>query len=172
MSLLGRVGLYLPQDIRFSVGEDLLCLEKWIEDPKLRYAFSMFDFHEAEHSSLILWNLYIGWRSSLTLLCDGRPAGMAVLYLNHFQGKSKQCLFCIIVDPRCRGRGLGRRLLSSLINVARHHFKIKLLHLEVFEQNPAIRLYERMGFVRYGIENDFLRDDGVSMNKILMEKVL
>lgn len=51
------------------------------------------------------------------------------------------------VDPRYRGRGIGQRLLNALIDLAASR-GVARLSLSVEGDNPALRLYERAGFVR------------------------
>lgn len=51
------------------------------------------------------------------------------------------------VDPRYRGRGIGAQLLDSLIDLAASR-GVARLSLSVESDNPALRLYERTGFVR------------------------
>lgn len=49
------------------------------------------------------------------------------------------------VDPDNRGRGLGTAMLDSLIQIARKQ-QIRALSLSVQSDNPAVRLYRRIGF--------------------------
>ena len=51
------------------------------------------------------------------------------------------------VDPRYRGRGIGALLLDSLIGLAASS-GVGRLSLSVEGDNPALRLYERAGFLR------------------------
>lgn len=60
--------------------------------------------------------------------------------------------------PAYRGRGIGTRLLTSVIAEADSAGKPVSIHVEVF--NPARRLYERLGFVQ-------IEDKGVYL---LMER--
>ena len=55
----------------------------------------------------------------------------------------------IAVAPEARGRGVGTQLLVALIEHARDD-GIDALSLSVEADNPALRLYERLGFVRVG----------------------
>ena len=55
----------------------------------------------------------------------------------------------VAVKRSARGRGVGRRLLEELVKRA-HSNGISALSLSVEADNPAVRLYERMGFVRVG----------------------
>ncbi|OGN54000.1 MAG: hypothetical protein A2098_03310 [Chlamydiae bacterium GWF2_49_8] len=72
-----------------------------------------------------------------------------------------------------RGKGIGRRLLKEIEELAKEMFQIEILHLEVYEGNPAIHLYERAGFKRYGIEKHFIKEkEGQYRAKIMMQKEL
>ncbi len=72
-------------------------------------------------------------------------------------------LLNIAVDPACRRRGLGRRLLQEVVREARRH-GLPWVVLEVRVSNePAQRLYEAFGFRRvqrlpayYGDEDAWL----------------
>jgi ribosomal-protein-alanine N-acetyltransferase len=85
----------------------------------------------------------------------GRLAGAVVFVTTQMQGYiPENILLFICVDPNLRGQGLGRRLI--LRGLARCQGQIKL-HVE--PDNPAKRLYERLGFVH---KYDELRHAGVS----------
>ena len=107
-----------------------------------------------------LWISYAKQQAVLTALWDGIPCGIANLYLQPYKKLAHQCLFAIIVDEKYRGKGVGTNLLNALILMAKNTFHIELLHLEVYEGNPARRLYERMGFKQYGIQRHFIKDQG------------
>jgi GNAT superfamily N-acetyltransferase len=57
------------------------------------------------------------------------------------------------VVERMRGRGVGRALMVALIERARSA-GAPALSLSVEFENPAARLYERLGFVRVGVVGD------------------
>ncbi len=57
------------------------------------------------------------------------------------------------VRPNARRRGVGTALLDALIEQA-HREGLPGLSLSVEEDNPALRLYERAGFVRNGREDN------------------
>jgi ribosomal protein S18 acetylase RimI-like enzyme len=50
----------------------------------------------------------------------------------------------IALMPECRGAGIGSRLLHQLLDRARAANKPVTIHVEAF--NPALRLYQRLGF--------------------------
>jgi ribosomal-protein-alanine N-acetyltransferase len=63
----------------------------------------------------------------------------------------------LCVRPASQHRGLGRRMLAHLIELARQRLA-KTVCLEVRVSNfPAHRLYQSMGFKEIGIEKDYYR---------------
>ncbi len=60
------------------------------------------------------------------------------------------------VVPACRGRGIGRSLLTAVVDEARRQ-EVRALGLSVSKRNlRARRLYEQAGFVVVGTEGDSL----------------
>jgi ribosomal protein S18 acetylase RimI-like enzyme len=67
--------------------------------------------------------------------------------------RHKAKLFGMYVRPPYRGQGLGRQLVESALTHARQRPGVKLVQLTVTETNaPAVALYERCGFLRFGVE--------------------
>ncbi len=64
----------------------------------------------------------------------------------------------IVVDPAYRGKGIGTRLFSSLIEFGNTE-KYSTIRLDVIDTNPGARkLYERLGFYEEKTERfEFLR---------------
>jgi ribosomal protein S18 acetylase RimI-like enzyme len=74
------------------------------------------------------------------------------------------------VRPQARNRGVGRRLVEAVMEVARRR-GVELLQLAVVSDNePARRLYARLGFVEYGIEKKSLKQGGRYTDEVLMVK--
>jgi len=74
----------------------------------------------------------------------------------------------MMVRPAWRGRGIAQALLLECIAGARAA-GIEALTLSVTAGNgSAERLYDRMGFVRYGLLEDAIREGGRSHDKALM----
>jgi ribosomal-protein-alanine N-acetyltransferase len=61
------------------------------------------------------------------------------------------------VDPAYQGRGVGRRVLDELLNIADGG----VVHLEVRTDNdPAIALYRSVGFAAIGLRRRYYRVSG------------
>jgi GNAT superfamily N-acetyltransferase len=83
---------------------------------------------------------------------DGRPVGAA--WYRTFSADEPGYGFLdegtpeisIAVEPEQRGRGVGTALLRALCRRAKRD-GLEALSLSVERENPALRLYERIGFV-------------------------
>lgn len=65
-------------------------------------------------------------------------------------------LLLIAVEPDLRERGLGAKLLAMLVEDARGRGAERLF-LEMREGNPALGLYERIGFAPIGRRKEYYR---------------
>jgi L-amino acid N-acyltransferase YncA len=80
--------------------------------------------------------------------------------------------FSIYVGREARGTGVGRMLLSALIERARELGYHKLV-LAAFPQNEAgMRLYTRFGFREVGIYREQGLLDGAWVDVVIMERLL
>jgi ribosomal protein S18 acetylase RimI-like enzyme len=91
---------------------------------------------------------------SLLAFVDGEPAGLAnaVLGFSTFAARPLLNLHDLVVAAAYRGRGIGRRLLARLDDVARERGCCKLT-LEVLDGNDAAQaLYRRCGYAPYALD--------------------
>ncbi len=66
-----------------------------------------------------------------------------------------------IGDAQDRGQGYGREAVTLLLGFGFGELNLRRITLSVFSYNaPALRLYERLGFVREGTFRAFLQRDG------------
>ena len=66
-----------------------------------------------------------------------------------------------IGDAAHRGQGYGSEALGLMLRFAFHELNLHRIQLTVFSYNlRAIRLYERLGFVREGVLREYLHRDG------------
>jgi ribosomal protein S18 acetylase RimI-like enzyme len=146
-------------------------LKKWLQEPEVLRWFPMTDEREID-DAVKFWMSFVPMGACLTAEWNGVPCGMANLYIPIYKKTVHQCLFSIIVSEMYRNKGVGRSLLEQLEKLAKEQFHIELLHLEVYAGNPAVHLYEKRGFVRYGSQRRFIKEDGQYIDKILMQKRL
>jgi len=80
--------------------------------------------------------------------------------------------FSVYVEREWRGKGVGRRLLDRLIELAREIGYHKMV-LSTFPFNePGVALYERLGFRRVGVYREQGMLDGKWVDTLIMEKLL
>ncbi len=143
-------------EIRYSTVEDGQYLKEWLSDPTVSRWFPMNDSVETEDATM-RWISFARYHCSLTAVIDGKPVGLTTLYLQPYKNLAHQCEFGIIVAPDCRAMGIGSHLLNSLMHMAKERFKIEVLHLQVYADNPAIRLYRRFGFTEFGRQTHWVK---------------
>lgn len=158
--------------IRFSKKQDAPYLLQWFQEPGVLRWFPLSDKREIEDAVRVSLN-YAEGKAALTATLEDIPVGFANLYINTYEKLAHQCLFFILVDAQHRNKGIGSKLIREMEVLAKEQFHIELLHLEVYEGNPAIALYERLGYVRYGFQPKFLKEEGgIYRGKIFMQKFL
>ena len=160
-----------PIQVRYAEPEDQPLLIEWLLQPGVLQWFPLNDVKEVE-DAVRLWMGYMKHQAVLTAMYDGVPCGNAVLYIQPYPKLAHQSLFAIIIDEKYRGRGVGTRLIEELIRLGQEQFHLELIHLEVYEGNPAIHLYRKMGFTEYGVHPHFVKQEGHYLSKILMQKTL
>jgi ribosomal protein S18 acetylase RimI-like enzyme len=85
------------------------------------------------------------------VLVEGEPAGR--LYVE--RGELQIRVIDIAIARAYRGRGAGTALLAGVLAEASAARKVVELHVE--RNNPALRLYRRLGFVQTGEVPPYLR---------------
>jgi ribosomal protein S18 acetylase RimI-like enzyme len=117
-----------------STREQELARVPWSAEEKasfLRMQFAAQDAHYRQH--------YIGATYDIILI-GGEAAGRLYLYRTAREIR----VMDIALLPDFRGKGIGERVLRDVFAEADRDGKIVSIHVE--HENPARRLYERLGF--------------------------
>jgi ribosomal protein S18 acetylase RimI-like enzyme len=117
-----------------STREEELQLVDWSDDQKTAFVRMQFDAQDAyyrEHYSPATFDV---------VEVDGEPVGR--LYVARWEDEIR--IMDIALLPEFRGAGVGTRLLRELLTEGAREGKRVSIHVE--KQNPALRLYERLGF--------------------------
>lgn len=81
----------------------------------------------------------------------------------------KAFIWSMYISPEHRGKGTGRALLLEALKLARSVPALLQVNLGVNASNvPAIRLYESVGFKRYGLEAGAISIDGALHDELHM----
>lgn len=99
---------------------------------------------------------------------------VGVAHLTYAKGRKqahKGTIQGFFVEPHWRHRGIGAALMTAVIDLARD--KVEQLHLTVVQTNAsAIALYQRFGFVTYGVEPRALKSERGYVYELLMSLLL
>ncbi len=117
-----------------STREDELALTDWEDAQKdafLRMQFDAQHRHYTEHYANASFQV---------ILVDGEPAGR--LYVARWPEEIR--IVDIALLPEYRRGGIGTRLLQDVLTEGSEEGKRVSIHVERF--NPALRLYQRLGF--------------------------
>jgi len=158
--------------IRATVESDLPHLVQWLMKGDILQWFPMLNQAEIE-DNMRIWSAYSKLGASLTAELNKEPVGLALLYIQPYKKLAHQCLFAIVVAPSHRGQGIGTQLMQALMKHGKEKFHLEMLHLEVYEGNPAIALYQKLGFTEFGSQKRFIKEGpGLYRGKIMMQKHL
>ena len=102
---------------------------------------------------------------------DGRAVGMAGLHVK--RGKLRHGgEIGMMIHDQFQGRGLGRRLLEALLDIADNHLGLIRVELEVLADNVrAIKLYESFGFEHEGRKRKAVFRHGRHADLLMMGRV-
>jgi RimJ/RimL family protein N-acetyltransferase len=101
---------------------------------------------------------------------SGRLVGATGVYRDRHRKMSHRArIWGVYVTPVARGRGLGARIMSAAMDIARSWPGITSAGLSVsVRSEEARRLYERLGFKPWGVEPGALMLDGRAYDEIHM----
>jgi ribosomal protein S18 acetylase RimI-like enzyme len=128
-----------------STREEELALVPWSDEQKAAFVAMQFaaqSAHYAQH--------YTGMSSDV-ILVDGEPAGRLLVA----RWPEEIRIVDIALLPAFRGRGAGSALLRDLMDEATRAAKPLSIHVE--RDNPALVLYQRLGFEQVGQTGVHLR---------------
>ncbi|MBP1871120.1 putative acetyltransferase [Ensifer adhaerens] len=102
---------------------------------------------------------------------DDRIVGMAGLHRNKGR-RYHSAMLGISVDDNHRGEGIGKALLTALIDAADNWLGISRIELTVFTDNEAaIALYRKAGFEHEGTHRAYALRNGVLADVIAMARI-
>lgn len=114
---------------------DEMALTGWPPAEQRAFVDSQFDAQAAHYA-----RYFPGHRTSI-IVVDGQDAGRLIV---DREGSPELHLMDIALLAAARGRGTGTQVLQSLLDEAAAAGRPVLLHVEF--NNPAARLYQRLGF--------------------------
>jgi putative acetyltransferase len=102
---------------------------------------------------------------------DGRVVGMAGLHRKPGK-RSHSAEIGMMVRDQFQGRGLGRRLLERLLDIADNQLGLTRVELEVMADNVrAIKLYEASGFEHEGRKRKAIKRRQSHVDLLVMSRL-
>lgn len=68
--------------------------------------------------------------------------------------------FSLYIGPKFHGLGYGTKALKELLKVGFNRYPLNSIWGEVFDNNPAMKIFEKIGFAKEGIRKEFYFRDG------------
>ncbi|MFF9187436.1 GNAT family N-acetyltransferase [Streptomyces rochei] len=98
---------------------------------------------------------------------DGEVLGEVVLHA--WVPEERSCTFRTLIGARGRGRGIGTEATRLIVGYAFEELGLHRVQLDAYAFNDrALRVYEKVGFVREGVRREVERRDGVWVDEVLM----
>ena len=90
----------------------------------------------------------------VTAEIDGKEVGRAYLYLmnNDLHKRPFGFMEDVFVNEDCRGKGVGKKLVTEVIEKAKENDCYKLVCTSRYGKEKVHMLYEKLGFKDYGKE--------------------
>jgi L-phenylalanine/L-methionine N-acetyltransferase len=155
--------------IRALEMDDCAAIAQLISLPKVRWGTLRLPF--ANHEQVRKWIEGNPDRTSLVAVLDGQVVGNAGLI--RLQGRQLHVarIGLCVHDDYC-GRGIGSALVGALVEAADNWLDLRRLELTVFVDNePAIRLYKKFGFVIEGTRRADAFRGGVYADSYSMARI-
>jgi RimJ/RimL family protein N-acetyltransferase len=103
------------------------------------------------------------------LKLDTRVIGHIELNNIDYRNRAATVSKVLVGDPAVRGQGFGEQMLRELVKIAFEELQLHRLQLFVFDFNqPAIRCYQKVGFVLEGHLRDYRKVQNGYWSSILM----
>jgi len=158
-------------DIRYSQVEDGEYLKKWLMSPGMLHHFPMGDEKEVD-MMVKNWIGFSRFKCSLTAVFRKQPVGIATLFLMPYLKVVHHSMLYFIVDPEFQGHGIGTALIRNIKHLAKNYFRVEGIHFDVFEDSPALSLLKKNGFHEICRQENFVKEDGTYLARVLVEAKL
>jgi GNAT superfamily N-acetyltransferase len=155
-------------DIRYSEIEDGEYLKNWLLETENQKWFPMSLPQEIEDSSKN-WIGFARYKASLTATVDGKPCGIATLFLMPYKKVAHHAMFYLIVDKPYRRRGIGSSLIKNILNLGKTRFRLESVHAEVFNGCAILPLLKKLHFLPFAYQELYVKDGEGYLARTLLE---
>lgn len=157
--------------VRLARDEDAAEIQRWLSDPETTRCFPFGEPAEIEESAK-RWVELHKERAALVLECEGRPAAIALVYLQTERQLTHQALHILLVAPEIRNQGIGTFLLNELLLWAKEGLGLELIHVEVTMGTPGVEFYRKRGFEIFAQQREWMKEGDELLGRVMLERLL
>ena len=155
--------------VRISLA-DKASLREWRNDPAVsKWMYTNHEIGEEEHNAWFDTMLADASKVYWKIVADGVAVGSVFLTGVSIQGKS--CEWGMyLADVNARGKGVAQAACALSFRHAFNELAVDVVTCEAVAQNEnAIGLYESVGFVRTGLQNDAVKRGNEMLSVVTLE---
>lgn len=147
--------------------EDSETLRHWRNDPTI--------FKWCRQNDLLTESKHSAWMSQhpmserikMYLIVNESDIPVGVCGLTDFDLINQRAEFSLYIGPEHQGKGYGEDALKLLCYHGFNAYPLNVIWGESFEGNPALSIFERIGFKNEGVRRDFYFRNGKHINAVL-----
>jgi len=158
-------------NVRLATDDDAAVLQEWLSDPATAHCFPCGEPEEIVESA----KRWIGMHKEKAALVAEEGAqvvAIAVLYLQTEVQLVHQALHIVVVDPKRRREGIGRRFMEHVMRHAKQELGLELLHAEATSDTEGIPFFRSLGFEIFAEQEGWIKEGDTYYGRVLLEKLL
>jgi ribosomal protein S18 acetylase RimI-like enzyme len=156
--------------MRFATDEDISFVVEWLKDESLA-PFLQVEM-EKEIKDLAHMVCDYGKKECALILEDHQvPMGIAALQMLPFKKIHHHCLLFLLIDPKQREKGFGKKLLNEIEQIGKKQLHLEFIECELYE-NPSIGWFEKQGYRQTIRQENFLHVKGQERARSVLRKSL
>jgi RimJ/RimL family protein N-acetyltransferase len=146
---------------KLQLSDDVNMYE-WLNDPEINSYLNVQNEKKTIEAVREFINISQNDNSNIHYaICDVYDVYLGTISLKNVDYKNRHAEYAIVLRNSQRGKGIAQTATELLIKKAKTELKLHKIYLNVLtDNNRAIKLYERIGFVRKGIyEQHILKEN-------------
>ena len=155
--------------VRISLA-DKASLREWRNDPAVsKWMYTNHEIGEEEHNAWFDAMLADASKVYWKIVADGVAVGS--VFLTGVSNQGKSCEWGMyLADVNARGKGVAQAACALSFRHAFNELSVDVVTCEAVAQNEnAIGLYESVGYVRTGLQNDAVQRGGEMLSVVTLE---
>ncbi|MDN3507588.1 MAG: GNAT family N-acetyltransferase, partial [Simkaniaceae bacterium] len=118
-----------------------------------------------------IWMGYSRYKCALTAVYDGKPCGMAILFLMPYKKVAHHCMAYVVVPPEFQKKGVGTALVKNIVHLGHSYFRQERIHFEIFGDSPLLKIMEKQKYNFICKQDNYIRIGDKFAPRQVWEKV-